>query len=210
MPPSSQAPPSGARSSNLRIKKAFSDREKDGFLEESFEYIANYFEGSLKELESRNKGIEGSFRRVDADHFSAAAYRDGELAASCRIWRAGRASLAGSHAPRGRVGARIVTTSRYRLPKTGTGSSSKLWGWPFDRGGKMSSSPRKAAPSIFGRCSSSRSSDDTSLSVRNDALGQPLATVATFASRWRLLGSFRTPLRTALRPLYALGDKDFR
>src|SRR5207253_409314 len=33
----------------------------------------------------------------------------------------------------------------------------------------------------FGRCSLSRSSDDTAVSVRSDALGEELATVATFA-----------------------------
>jgi hypothetical protein len=39
------------RSSNLRIKKQFTDHEKDRFLDEAFEYIANYFEESLAELE---------------------------------------------------------------------------------------------------------------------------------------------------------------
>jgi hypothetical protein len=46
------------RSSNLRIKRAFSDRERDQFLEEAFEYMARFFEGSLQELEKRNPGVE--------------------------------------------------------------------------------------------------------------------------------------------------------
>lgn len=62
-PPSSATPsrvlePTSAvpsvRSSNLRVKRSFSDHEKDQFREETFEYIARYFEGSLAELATRN------------------------------------------------------------------------------------------------------------------------------------------------------------
>src|SRR5205814_5512520 len=35
------------RSSNLRIKKRFSDHDKDQFLDDTFEYMANFFEESL-------------------------------------------------------------------------------------------------------------------------------------------------------------------
>lgn len=66
----SQSPPGETtipRSSNLRIKKEFSDREFDKFLAESYEFIANFFEGSLQELERRNPDIEADFRRVDAN-----------------------------------------------------------------------------------------------------------------------------------------------
>src|SRR5687767_5512399 len=45
------------RSSNLRVKKDFTDRDKDAFLAEAFEYVANFFEESLKELVNRNSGI---------------------------------------------------------------------------------------------------------------------------------------------------------
>lgn len=38
------------RSSNLRIRKKFTDLDKDRFRYEGFEYIANFFEGSLQEL----------------------------------------------------------------------------------------------------------------------------------------------------------------
>jgi hypothetical protein len=65
------------RSSNLRISKKFSDLEKDRFRHEGFEYIAKFFENSLKELVKRNTGLDQSFRRVDANRFSAAAYRGG-------------------------------------------------------------------------------------------------------------------------------------
>jgi len=73
------------RSSNLRIKKEFTDLERDRFLEESFEFIANYFEGSLRELKRRNPGLETNFRRIDSNTFSAAIYRNGSKVASCRV-----------------------------------------------------------------------------------------------------------------------------
>ncbi|MFK4496113.1 hypothetical protein ABIF86_000404 [Bradyrhizobium japonicum] len=34
--------------------------------------MANFFEASLPELAERNEGIEGNFRRIDADRFTAA------------------------------------------------------------------------------------------------------------------------------------------
>ena len=66
------------RSSNLRITKKFTDLDRDRFRHDGFEYIARFFENSLKELVSRNAGVERTFRRIDANRFSAAAYRDGE------------------------------------------------------------------------------------------------------------------------------------
>jgi TIR domain len=82
------------RSSNLRIKKTFSDREKDLFLEDAFEYIAKFFEGSLSELKNRNAQIDASFRRIDANHFTAAVYDTGRIASQCKIWFGGRNSFA--------------------------------------------------------------------------------------------------------------------
>jgi len=77
------------RSSNLRIKRDFSDREKDGFLDETFEYIAKYFENSLKELESRYKEVETSYKSIDRNRFTAAIYVKGQKRSSCRVWRGG-------------------------------------------------------------------------------------------------------------------------
>lgn len=75
-----------ARSSNLRIKKEFSDLDKNKFLISAFEYIANYFESSLVELKARNKDIETDFRRVDANRFMAAIYVKGKEKSKCNIW----------------------------------------------------------------------------------------------------------------------------
>ena len=78
------------RTSNLRIKKQFTDLDKDRFRHEGFEYIANFFENSLQELVRRNPDLQQTFRRIDANRFTAAAYRNGEKI--CR----GSASLGGS------------------------------------------------------------------------------------------------------------------
>ncbi len=67
-----------ARSSNLRVKKQFSDYDLDLFRQEGFDFIAKYFQNSLEELAARNPALNQVFRRIDADHFSAAVYRNGE------------------------------------------------------------------------------------------------------------------------------------
>lgn len=73
------------RSSNLRIKKEFSDQDRDLFLDSSFEYMAAFFENSLSELQSRNPEIAGRFRRVTANHFTAEIYRNGKNISGCGI-----------------------------------------------------------------------------------------------------------------------------
>jgi hypothetical protein len=81
----SAEPPMAPRSSNLRTAKHFTDHDKDQFLHDAFDYIAKYFEGSLAELSARNPGIEGRFRRIDANRFTAVAYRNGKAVARCAI-----------------------------------------------------------------------------------------------------------------------------
>jgi len=84
-----------ARSSNLRVRRDFTDREKDEFLEHSFAYIERFFDNSLAELQARNPGIEARFRKIDATHFTASVYVHGQKRTGCRIWLAGRESFAG-------------------------------------------------------------------------------------------------------------------
>ncbi|WP_299193256.1 toll/interleukin-1 receptor domain-containing protein [uncultured Erythrobacter sp.] len=81
------------RSSNLRVAKEFSERDRDRFKVESFEYMARFFENSLKELEKRNDGIECDFRRVDANRFTASIYRHGNAEARCTIFMGGQQYL---------------------------------------------------------------------------------------------------------------------
>ncbi len=73
------------RSINLRLKKEFTEQDRDTFLEESFEYVAKFFEGSLAELQARNEAITGKFKRINAEHFTATIYRNGKSVGACAI-----------------------------------------------------------------------------------------------------------------------------
>src|SRR5690348_1821092 len=84
----------GPRSSNLRLRKTFTDADRDGFLEEAFDYMARFFENSLAELGKRNRNVEGRFRQLDGTRFTAVIYESGATQAQCTI------SL-GSHFGRG-------------------------------------------------------------------------------------------------------------
>ena len=74
------------RSSNLRVKREFSDHEKDTFLEDTFEFMANFFEESLAELVRRNPSITTNFRRLSRERFVVAVYRGGSKRASCQVY----------------------------------------------------------------------------------------------------------------------------
>jgi hypothetical protein len=74
------------RSSNLAIPKAFTDHDKDTFVAEAFNFIANFFEGSLDELQKRNPEITIRFERIDVRSFEAAIYRNGSQVSKCGIW----------------------------------------------------------------------------------------------------------------------------
>lgn len=83
------------RSSNLRVKKHYTDRDRDQFLTEAFEYMANFFDGSLRELEERYAQIETDFRRIDANSFTAIIYSSGKAASQCSIWLETGGALSG-------------------------------------------------------------------------------------------------------------------
>lgn len=76
----------GDRSSNLRLKRKFDDHERDEFLEDSYEYIARYFEGSLNELSTRNPQIKTGFKRLSKTSFTAYIYESVERVAKCSIY----------------------------------------------------------------------------------------------------------------------------
>jgi hypothetical protein len=83
------------RSSNPRVKRTFSDRERDKFERDAFGFIANFFENSLNELTERNESVQTDFQRVDARRFSCAAHVDGELRSEMTVWHADRRSFGG-------------------------------------------------------------------------------------------------------------------
>ncbi|MDQ0565557.1 TIR domain-containing protein [Erythrobacter citreus] len=79
----------GPRSSNLRVGKDFTDRDKDKFKVEAFEYMAKFFANSLSELEERNEGIECDFRRLDGNRFASSIYINGNSVAKCTVFMGG-------------------------------------------------------------------------------------------------------------------------
>ncbi|MFZ3033430.1 MAG: toll/interleukin-1 receptor domain-containing protein [Parvibaculum sp.] len=74
------------RSSILALPRKFTQKDKDQFRFETFEYIAKFFENSLVELSRRNEGIETNFRRVDANCFTVVVYRDGRAVSRCSVF----------------------------------------------------------------------------------------------------------------------------
>ena len=89
-PAEGQSAATGPRSSSLRVRTEFTDRDRRTFLTESFEYVARYFENSLTELQARNDRLETDFRQIDANRFEARAFVGGEERALCGIWFGGR------------------------------------------------------------------------------------------------------------------------
>jgi hypothetical protein len=88
-PAAAAATPGGGdfpRSSDLRVKKNFTDHDRDVFRTEAFEYVAAYFENSLKELSARNPQLQTAHRRRDANSFEAIIFQDGKQASKCGVW----------------------------------------------------------------------------------------------------------------------------
>lgn len=77
------------RSSNLRISKTFTEADHDRFLDEAFDFMAKFFEGSLSELKARNPEIDTAFKRIDANRFTAVIYRNGKAVSRCKIMLGG-------------------------------------------------------------------------------------------------------------------------
>ena len=81
----SRLPESSVRSSNLRIKRQFTDQDRHQFLNQTFEYISRYFENSLDELRIRNPGVEVSFFRMDSKKIEAMVFIGGQERTWCQV-----------------------------------------------------------------------------------------------------------------------------
>lgn len=88
--------PTLPRTSNLAIKRKFDDHECDEYLENTYEYIARFFEGSLQELTNRNSQIKTKFKRVDANSFSAWIYDNGKMVSECSVYNGAGSGFGGS------------------------------------------------------------------------------------------------------------------
>lgn len=73
------------RSSNLRLKKEFSEQDRDEFILATFDFICRFFEGSVAATCERNSVVSGRVERIDTQRMSAVLYRNGKTVAGCSI-----------------------------------------------------------------------------------------------------------------------------
>jgi hypothetical protein len=77
------------RSSNLRLKKEFTEKDRDGFLRSTFEFVCKFFEGSVEAIGERNSEVTGTFERIDSRRMAAILYRGGKKIAECSVRQEG-------------------------------------------------------------------------------------------------------------------------
>ena len=85
-------PALGLRVPLPKIKKQFSQRDKDLFLRNSFVVIRDYFQNGLQELNHQYQEVETDFAEVHNFKFIATIYLRGETANKCKIWIGGLSS----------------------------------------------------------------------------------------------------------------------
>ena len=77
---------------DLRIRREFTDWQKDEFGHGAFEEISRYFERSLNRLEQTHSDtVRCTFRKIDETSFEAIAYIDGQERSRCGVWVGGGA-----------------------------------------------------------------------------------------------------------------------
>jgi hypothetical protein len=72
-----------------KIKKTFTQREKDVFAREAFETISEYFQQALKQLETHDADVQTEFDPVHRSKFLSHVYVKGEPLNRCKIWLGG-------------------------------------------------------------------------------------------------------------------------
>ncbi len=80
--PASEVKP---RSSNLRLKKEFTESDRDEFLRATFGFVCRFFEASIEALQERNTDVTCSFERIDSRRMAAILYRSGKKIAECSV-----------------------------------------------------------------------------------------------------------------------------
>jgi hypothetical protein len=78
-------PPSGPRIPLPKIKKTFTQREKDQFLKNAFFTIKEYFKEALFQLQTSYKWIETDFQEIHNFKFISKIYVNGEIKSQCKI-----------------------------------------------------------------------------------------------------------------------------
>lgn len=77
------------RSSNLHISKALTDRERDDYIEHTFDFIFEFFANSIDELQNRHSHLSGKMSRLDARRFAGAIYQNGRKVSAITVYMGG-------------------------------------------------------------------------------------------------------------------------
>lgn len=88
----SKLPPASPKIPLPRIKKNFTQREKDLFLKDAFSTIREYFKEALSQLEGQHEEVETDFSDIHNFKFIAKIYINGEIKSQCKIWVGGFSS----------------------------------------------------------------------------------------------------------------------
>lgn len=75
------------RSSNLRLKQEFTEKDVDDFVRSSFDFVCRFFEGSIQAIGERNPDVSGTFDRIDSRRMAAILYRSGKKIVECSVRR---------------------------------------------------------------------------------------------------------------------------
>lgn len=78
-------PQTSPRPARPRIKREFTDLDKDSFADDAYAAIKSYFERALTDLTGDDPGLNGRFKEIDAHRFTAVAYRNGRKVAACTV-----------------------------------------------------------------------------------------------------------------------------
>ena len=73
------------RSSNLSLPREFSDQDKHDFTQSTFDYIREYFDGSLAQLQERNQQVQARMTVLSPRAFTAVIFRHGKRIAGCHV-----------------------------------------------------------------------------------------------------------------------------
>jgi hypothetical protein len=75
-----------------KIRKTFTQRDKDLFLRNGFVVVKGYFRNALQQMERRLNEVKTDFAEVHAFKFVATIYVRGEVGNKCKIWLGGYTS----------------------------------------------------------------------------------------------------------------------
>lgn len=73
------------RSSNLRVRRTFSDADRYRFAKDGFEFILKFFAGSVAELNRRHRELDGTVTSLDPTYFHAVIFSNGRSVSECHI-----------------------------------------------------------------------------------------------------------------------------